>query len=172
MTEANYKKYCLDANFFIEAWNKYYSPDFCSDYWKVIAELGEKEIIFIPEIVKEEVINTDTLIKEWFQLNVIPVHMIDENVTSCLKLIYSTNTNHQRLVDNTKGRSIADPWVIAHALNEKAIVVTKEEKITNPASQRIKIPNVCDNMGVKWMNDFDFIREIGIRFSCGLKKEV
>jgi len=69
-------------------------------------------------------------------------------------------------VDNTKARSLADPWVIAHALYENATVVTKEEKVTAINSNRIKIPNVCDEMGIKWINDFQFIEEMNIKFQC------
>jgi hypothetical protein len=58
--------------------------------------------------------------------------------------------------------------VIAHAIYENATVVTKENKETALNTKRIKIPNVCDNMGVRWINDFEFIQEIGIKFSCKL----
>lgn len=64
--------------------------------------------------------------------------------------------------------SRADPWVIAHAIDKNATVVTKEEKISVVSSKRIKIPNVCDNMGVRWINDFEFIEEIGVKFKCAL----
>jgi hypothetical protein len=56
----------------------------------------------------------------------------------------------------------------AYAMFENATVVTKEEKITALSSNRIKIPNVCDNMGIRWINDFDFINESGIKFTCSL----
>jgi hypothetical protein len=89
-------------------------------------------------------------------------------VTICLQQIYSTDPNHKNLVDNTKARSLADPWIIAHALHESATVVTKEEKITALNSNKIKIPNVCENMNVRWMNDFEFVHEMDIKFKCSL----
>jgi hypothetical protein len=64
--------------------------------------------------------------------------------------------------DNTKARSLADPWVIAHALRENATVVTKEEKATAINTSKIKIPNVCEKMNVFWINDFQLIVELGI----------
>jgi hypothetical protein len=73
------------------------------------------------------------------------------------------------LVDNTKARSLADPWVIAHAINEKATVVTKEEKVTALNSKKIKIPNVCDNLDIRWINDFQLIHELEIQFKCKAK---
>lgn len=158
--------YCLDANFFIEAWNKYYSPHFCGDYWDVLNEVGKRKNIFIPSHVRDEINKVDDTLKAWLQQSTIEIRTNNQQVDQCLKQIYNADVKHLRLVDNTKGRSLADPWVIAHALASNAVVVTKEEKITDPQSQKIKIPNVCDNMGVKWINDFDFIKQMNITFSC------
>jgi predicted nucleic acid-binding protein len=165
-TKAN--KYCLDANVLIQAWQKYYNPKFCPDYWEVLIELGNHEVIFIPEIVYEEITRTEDELSKWLKASKIPIKKIIEPVTICLKNIYSINPTHQNLVDNTKARSLADPWVIAHALHENATVVTKEEKVTALGSNKIKIPNVCDNMGIKWINDFQFIGELNIQFKCSL----
>jgi predicted nucleic acid-binding protein len=167
-TKAN--KYCLDANVLIQAWQKYYNPKFCPDYWNVLIQLGKQDKIFIPELVCEEITRTEDALSKWLKESNIPVKKINEPVTVCLKSIYSSNPLHKSLVDNTKARSLADPWVIAHALYDNAIVVTKEEKVTASNSKRIRIPNVCDNMGVRWMNDFEFIHELGIKFKCSLNQ--
>lgn len=161
-------KYCLDANVLIQAWQKYYNPKFCPDYWNILIELGRQDKIFIPEYVYEEIIRTEDDLSKWLKDSEIPIKKISEPVTICLKKIYSSNPIHINLVDNTKSRSLADPWVIAHALHENATVVTKEEKVTALNSSKIKIPNVCDNMGVRWINDFQFIDELDIKFKCSL----
>jgi rRNA-processing protein FCF1 len=159
-------KYCLDANVLIQAWQKYYNPKFCPDYWEILIELGKQEKIFIPEYVSEEIVRTEDDLAMWLKGSNIPMKKVSEQVANCLKIIYSSNPIHQNLVDNTKARSLADPWVIAHALHENAVVVTKEEKVTALNSVKIKIPNVCDNMGIRWLNDFQFIDEINIKFNC------
>ena len=161
-------KYCLDANVLIQAWQKYYNPKFCPDYWNILIELGKLDKIFIPELVYEEIIRTEDELSKWLKDSKIPIKKITEPVTICLQKIYSANPVHKNLVDNINGRSLADPWIIAHSIYENAIVVTKEEKITTSNSKRIRIPNVCDNMGVRWINDFQFIDEIDIRFKCSL----
>lgn len=163
-------KYCLDANVLIQAWQKYYNPKFCPDYWNILMELGKVNKIFIPELVYDEIIRTEDDLSKWLKGSKIPIRKISEPVTICLKKIYSSNPIHINLVDNTKARSLADPWIIAHALYENATVVTKEEKVTALNSNKIKIPNVCDNMGIRWINDFQFIDEIDIKFSCWLTK--
>lgn len=164
------QKYCLDANVVINAWNRYYSPRFCPDYWKLLNQLGEQDMIFLPQMVFEEITRTEDDLCNWLKASKIPVRPISEPVTQRLKEIYAAAPLHVMLVDNTKQRSLADPWVIAHAIHERACVVTKEEKVTAANSTRIKIPNVCDNMKIRWINDFQLIEELGIQFTCGFKK--
>lgn len=164
--------YCLDANVLIEAWQKYYSPIICPDYWDILNELGKKERVFIPEEVRSEIVNSDPNSSDdelsvWVKNCSIPIHKLDEKVIACWRKILQADPSHQRLVDSVRYRSIADPWVISHAMNMNAVVVTKENLELN-SKTKIKIPNVCENMGVKWMNDFEFVRELGITFSCKL----
>ena len=163
------KKYCLDANVLIQAWQKYYSPKICPSYWDMLNILGANKCILLPEMVYDEIIRTDDDLSKWLKASKIPIRKIDEQVTKCLKDIYSADPNHKYLVDNTKARSLADPWVIAHALRENATVVTKEEKITAINTSKIKIPNVCEKMNVLWINDFQFLFELGIRFTCEIE---
>jgi len=161
--------YCLDANVLINGWQKYYSPKFCPDYWSLLNNLGAAGRIFIPQAVFDEILRTEDDLNAWLKKSHIPIRKIDGPVAQCLSSIYAANPIHQYLVDNTKQRSLADPWVIAHALNENACVVTKEEKVSVPGTTRIKIPNVCDNMGIRWLNDFQLIEELGIQFNCSIK---
>ncbi len=165
MTAAG-ETYCLDANVLIHGWQDYYSPKLCPEYWDVLNQLGDRGTIFIPAMVQEEIVRTDDDLSHWLQGSRIPVHQIDGPVTECLQTIYSKNPVHRLLVDNTRYRSLADPWVIAHAIHENAVVVTKEENITAANSSKIKIPNVCENMGVQCINDFQMLGRLGIRFTC------
>jgi hypothetical protein len=165
---SNAKKYCLDANVLIQAWQKYYSPKFCPAYWEVLNELGASNKIFLPEQVYDEIVKAEDNLTTWLKESKIPIHKTTTGVTEKLRAIYDADPVHQHLVDNTKQRSLADPWVIAHALDQGATVVTKEEKVLAKTT-RIKIPNVCDNMKVPWINDFQLIEELSIQFSCSLK---
>lgn len=161
-------QYCLDANVLIVAWRTYYSPEFCPSYWELLKQFGGDDLIFIPKAVYEEIERTEDDLADWLKTSGIPIQPVDGNVTNCLKYIYGSNPVHKFLVDNTKQRSLADPWLIAHAMNSGACVVTKENLMTASNSNRIKIPNVCNNVGVRWIDDFEFIKELKINFSCNL----
>ena len=158
--------YCLDSNVLIQAWQKYYSPKICPTYWEVLNSLGVQHRLFIPAVVKEEIMRTDDDLSKWIKTCKIPVLKINESVGQCLRQIYAANPRHQFLADNTKQRSLADPWVIAFAMSEDACVVTKEEKITAINTEKLKIPNVCENMHVRCINDFEFGLELNLRFTC------
>ena len=162
------QKYCLDANVLIQGWDKYYSPTLCPDYWEVLNQLGRESKIFIPQLVFEEIIRVEDELSEWLKASKIPIQKINESVTKCLRGVYDKNSSHQYLVANSKQHSLADPWVIAHAMYEGAVVVTKEIKDFYKKPTRIKIPHVCDNMNVKWIDDFQLLKELNVRFSCKL----
>lgn len=136
--------YCLDANVLIQALQKYYSPKICPDYWDVLNQLGKEERVFVPAEIKDEITKTEDDLSEWLKASSIPVRKTDGNVTGCWSRILGTHNDHQYLVAEAKGRSLGDPWVVAHALDSGATVVTKEEFNRNYKTTKIKIPNVCD----------------------------
>ncbi|MBW8016022.1 MAG: DUF4411 family protein [Planctomycetes bacterium] len=154
--------FCLDSNVFIQAWNKYYHNDFFGDYWRKLDELAQAGEVFATVEVKREIDKIDDTLKEWLGERDYFFRDIDDRVQGCLARVFQ-DPNHRRLVDSTKQRSIADPWVIAHAMAEDAIVVTKEQFETN-TTRRIKIPNVCEAMGIEWIDDFEMVRRLGMQF--------
>lgn len=169
MFESEKLIYCIDANILIQAWQSYYSPKVCPTYWEVLNELGKRGVIFIPEVVYEEIEKGEDDLYEWLKKSDIPIKKIDGTVTNCLKDIYATNPNHKYLVSSNGIHSKADPWVIAHAIKENAIVVTKEKKDYIKKQTKIKIPHVCENMNVKWIDDFEFIQDLNLKFSCEIE---
>lgn len=158
------KRYCLDTNVFIQGWNKYYSMNLCPSYWEILDQLAHDNKVFSPIEVKREIEKTDDKLAEWIKTRPHLFIDITPEIQTHLREIMSS---HQRLVDSTKQRSIADPWVIASAIAENAVVVTKETP-AGLSSKRIKIPDVCQAMRVPWMNDFQFVEQIGIRFDAAI----
>lgn len=162
----SHKVYCLDANVLIQAWQKYYSPQLCPSYWEVLNDLGAAERIFLPQHVREEIVRTEDDLAAWVKGSDIPVQAVTGPITLALRQINEANPIHQTLSDNSKGRSLADPWVIATAMAMGACVVTKEELSKAVNDKKVKIPDVCRNMRVPCINDFQFLMEIDAKFFC------
>jgi predicted nucleic acid-binding protein len=137
MTQGSSINYCLDANVLIQAWQKYYSRDLCPDYWDNLNQLGEEGRIIVPKAVYDEIIRTEDDLSSWLKDSKIPISPITESTTKELQNIFNSNPKHKHLVDNIKARSLADPWIIAHAIDENLTVVTKEEKVTQLNSRKI-----------------------------------
>ena len=83
---------------------------------------------------------------------------LDDPIQTAVKEVLST---HPRLVAQGKGRNAADPFVVALAMTHNLTVITLEQRgsATNP-----KIPEVCDDYGVPWVNLLEFIRNEKWRF--------
>jgi len=160
------KKYCLDTNAFVEPWNKYYSIKRCPEYWEILDGLGKKGTVFCPDQVKREIDKVDDALKDWLNSKPYFTRVESESVQRHVREILKI---FPHIISVGANRSMADPWVIAHAIAENAVVVSKEY-ITNPnqRNSRIKIPDVCHHFKVTCINDIDFIDEIGIKFKASL----
>lgn len=160
-------KYCLDSNIFIEAWNKHYSPDLAPDYWEVIDQLAQEGTIFAPQEVKRELEAVDDGLSSWADQRPHIFKEIDSSVEANVIAIFQSEKN-RRLLQEGKGHSGGDPWVIAHAMSEGAVVVTKES-YEDKSPIKVRIPNVCENMDVEWIDEFEFLRRVGVSFGATRK---
>ncbi len=158
------KVYCLDSNALIEPWNKYYSPKI-SNYFDILESLIIENRIFCTEEVAQEIKKGDDLLYKWLKKNESNfVKSIDSDVQKKVRIILSQFPN---LIDSKKQRSMADPWVIAHAWSLNAVVVTKEYPTDN-VKKNCKIPDVCKYYNICYMDDWQFISELGITFVASL----
>ena len=45
-------------------------------------------------------------------------------------------------------------------MHKRATVVTNEVKVTDPKSHKVKMPNICDELEVLYMEDYKFFTEV------------
>lgn len=154
------KVYCLDSNVFIHAWNEYYTQEQCPDYWEILDGLARQGRIFCCDEVRREIEKHDDGLCRWLKARPHFVQSISLDIQKCVRDILQ---QYPLLVNSKKDRSMADPWVVAHAMACGAVVVTKEMPAAG-RSKNPKIPDVCMGMGVKYINDFQFNQEVNIRF--------
>lgn len=163
------KQYCLDSNVLIEAWNKHYSMDLSPQYWDFLDHLAHQKTVFCTREVKREIDKIDDGLSAWAKQRPYLFRDETDDVFRCVKAIFEQSEN-RRLVDSCGFRSAADPFVIAHAMSENATVVTKEAFEMN-RTKRLKIPNVCHSLNVRCIDEFAFLREIGLHFNIHFDKK-
>ena len=89
---------------------------------------------------------------------------ITEEAQACVTEILK---KFPRFIDTSKGRNIADPWVVAMAREKNATVVTRET-IRNRGPDRYGIPDVCASFNIPCINDHQFVHDVGMRFEVQL----
>lgn len=148
-------RYCLDTSTLIESWNRRYPKDVFPTFWQRMEEAIGDGLLFAPEIVMYELQAKDDALHEWTK-NVDTDFFLplSEEVQKEHKRIINT---YPKLIDSTKNRSMADPWVIALAKVEGCPVVTEEQM---GGETKPRIPNVCTNEGIGWLSTLDMLRAL------------
>ena len=150
--------FCVDTSAWLDGWRRNYPPDVFKTLWSKIETLVDEGEIIASEEVYVEIAKKDDDLHDWIQARksmlVPPEEAIQQGVAELLG-------KYPRLVDTLKGRSQADPFVIATAVERGAVVVTGE--LTGTA-ERPRIPYVCQAEGVRCITFLEMIRELKLTF--------
>ena len=149
--------FSFDTSAFIEPWVRFYPRDIFEPHWQWIEKLIQEGIVRSTELVKTELSVTEDELFEWAKEQnglFIPIN------TEIQPVLQEIVAQFPQLTDHHRDRSGADPWVVALAIVENCPVVTYEKmgKATAP-----KIPNVCEQFGVKCFTWIEVLRETGFK---------
>jgi hypothetical protein len=159
-------KHLVDANIFITAHRQYYPFDLAPSFWDQIIEKASDKIVIIEKVDKEIVKGKD-LLTDWYESHKSSFTLLTipekEILTSYSKIINSINVNKQyKQSAKDEFAMIADSWLCAYGLAYDYTIVTLE-KFDPDARKRIMIPNVCIEFGIKYIDLFNFMRQVSIR---------
>ena len=152
----NQSVYSLDTSALIAAFRERYPIENFPTFWRKIEELIRNDRLKMSEVVFEEAMREND-IKEWCNQNGLKQDFqepIDESMQIKVNEILR---EFPKLLDDRKGRSGADPWVIALAMIYQNCIVVTEEKPTYK-KHRPNIPDVCDGFNVECIQIVDLIR--------------
>ncbi|MEK4381930.1 DUF4411 family protein [Aeribacillus sp. FSL K6-2848] len=161
-------KFVLDANVFIEAYNRYYSFDIAPSFWNALFEHAKSGNIISIDRVKQEINNfhKDDELSKWINNNFAqwfePTDK--EEVIYTYRKIITWAVNQNQYLDIAKNdfASVADSWLVAFAKTYNFIVVTHEQ-FNADIKKRIPIPNVCREFNVQYVNTFEMLRRLNIK---------
>jgi len=161
--------YLLDANIFIQAKNLHYGLDFCPAFWDWLVENNQSEKVFSIEKVGDEINAGDDELSTWAKdRNEGFFLKPDANVLQRLGEVsqWATNNGYEPAAVTTFFQ-VADYYLVAHALAHGYTLVTHE--IPSSSVKKIKIPNACIGVGVKFMSPYEMLRHEKARFVLGAK---
>ncbi|MBN1539841.1 MAG: DUF4411 family protein [Candidatus Thermoplasmatota archaeon] len=128
--------------------------------WQDIEDLIKEGTIRSPQEVYDELSIKDDDIFSWAKKHSELFIEMDQNQ---IDEVFSLMAKYPNMIDPSKTRTDADPFVIALAKNTNATVVTYETQVGMNA-KRIKIPNVCVLEGIRYIDPLAFLRELKLLY--------
>lgn len=159
--------YLLDANVFIQAKNLHYGFDFCPAFWEWLIQNNAAKNVFSIEKVGDEIRAIADELADWaddrgddFFLK--PNQQLLTSLTTVSS--WASGQNYEPSAVNTF-LSVADYYLVAHALTDGHTVVTHE--IASTSTKKIKIPDACIGLGIKCVTPYEMLRTERARFVLG-----
>ena len=162
--------YLLDANVLIAAERDYYSLTAVPEFWEWLLHHGELGNVKICQEVYEEVIEGTGALVDWLKReDVKAALLLDEESDQALVSDVVDNGYAADLTDIEVQVMGRDPFLIAHAMKdaENRTVVTGEASKPSRTRQNRHVPDVCNQLGVKWCPPYKFFKDLN--FSTGWK---
>jgi hypothetical protein len=168
--------YILDANVLIAAHRKYYGIDQVPEYWEWLQHHAAQGTIKLPAEIHSEIKydkDNPDLLAEWAYAENVKAHLILPEevpiplVQSVLQDGYAPDLNDIEIEEIG-----ADPFLMAAALMDprnRTVVTVEVSKRTKTRANR-RIPDVCDDLGVHWIDEHTFARDLG--FSTNWKARI
>lgn len=150
-------RYAIDTCSLI-ALRRVYPKDVFPGVWAKVSELAENGVLVSVEDVYEELRAFDDVVLEWSKEHSDIFVSLDEEIQLTATEILETHTN---LLDLKKGKSSADPFLIAFAIVHSCIIVSEEKPSGGP--ERSRIPDVCRDYRVSCITLLDMLRAEGLR---------
>ena len=156
--------YLLDANVLICAHSDYYPVDRIPQFWDWLLLRAKENLIKVPLEINYEIVVSNDLLSQWVKTESKTI-LLDEEVDRSLFNKVLTNGYGLNLTDTDLEKIGNDVFLITYAYKHKddRIVVTRE--VSKPKKQKgnRRIPDVCKNLGIQVINDFQLYRDLDFR---------
>ncbi len=159
--------YIVDTNFFIQAHKAYYPLDVVPSFWNKIKFLAKEEKIVSIDKVQNEIYKNNDDLTKWCKDN-LPQYFFKSTSNifqSYQKVIFWAESRKNHYTSAALAEFLdadeADAFLIAYTLtnNSKRIVVTQEISEPN-AKRKVKIPDACLALNVRFVNVMDMFRQL------------
>ena len=158
--------YLMDANTYIQAKNLYYDMTFCPAFWDWLNKQFQAGQVMSIDNVYLELTDSNDALSTWAKQHKDHFASVADKPTQDMFADianYVVSQTDKSQVDIANFLSKADPWLIAKAATMGATLVTHE--VVVPAnSKKVKIPNICKQFGVSYMNTFQLLSHLQAQF--------
>jgi len=156
--------YWLDCNVYVQAENGPYNCRIAPTFWSWLHGKIRDGQVRSPVSVYRELMQGHDHLSLWIRtmkkdgLFVKPSRSVYTHFTGIADYV-SAHYEQHHAAEFLKG---ADPWVIAHALDNSGTVVTHEALVPS-GSHRVKIPNICAQFDVRCLGAYAEFEKLDLR---------
>jgi len=161
--------YLLDANVFIQAKNLHYGLDFCPAFWQWLLDNNASGRVFSIDKVADEIAAGADELTDWMRNNGNGLFLRTDTRTAAQfgkVSTWATGQNYEPAAINTF-LQVADFYLVAHALAGNHVIVTHE--VPANSNKRIKIPNACIGLDLRFTTPYEMLRRERARFVLGAR---
>lgn len=154
-------KYCFDSSAFIDSWRRYHRPSILPTLWdQLLPGLIEKGRIIVPKEAEKEILAGNDELKTWFKSY---KQCVQVYTPEHLKITSEIVNKYPKVSQYKKTKPLhADPFVVAVAKVENAVVVTWEG--LNGSKDNPSIPELCREYTVEYHNMVELFEKEGWSF--------
>ncbi len=159
--------YLLDTNVFIAAKNLHCGLDFCPAFWDWLIARNVAGSVFSIEKMGDEVQAVADELSDWAQARCDGFFLRpDAPLFPALAAVstWASGQGYAPAAVNTF-LQVADYYLVAQAQAGRHTVVAHE--VPAASTRKIKIPDACIGLGIKFMTPFEMLRRERARFVLG-----
>jgi len=153
--------YAIDTSGLVDGRRRYYPPTVFPGLWQNIEDLITAGSLFAPEEVLNDLARQDDEVHAWARTQAglfVPLDDDIQQATTDILTIYA------EWIPADRSRNVADAFVVALARVRNCPVVSGEKWTGSPYPDRVKIPNVCEGLGIRHMSFLEMLQDIGWAF--------
>lgn len=161
------KRYLIDTNIFIESAYRFYAFDICPGFWDFLDKCSQLDSVKSINKVYDEITSANNDLQNFKErLKSSGFFLPIENITSksyaeISQTLLTMQYTQKAIQDFSNG---ADYFLIALAYQDSYTIVTHEAKGGSNAKNKIKIPNVCEKLGICCIDVAEFLRQEQAKF--------
>ncbi len=163
--------YIVDSNFFIQAHRETYPLDVALSFWNKVRQLAIEGKIISIDKVRNEIFDKNDSLEAWCKDNLPPDFFKDtsETLSEYQKIIEWTfsKTSHYKpnAVNEFLDANEADAFIIAYSLQDISTRIIVTQEVSQPEMKsKIKIPEPCNALNVRYIKAMEMFRELGETF--------
>ena len=156
--------YILDTNVLIEAKDTYYKFDVCRGFWDWLTMQNNAGNLYSVTAVHNELKKGQDELSEWAAARGSKFFLPTNPFTKAAMLKVSDAVENMQYTKHAIDEffNAADYYVVTEACARQGIVVTREQP--SDSKNRIKIPNICDELEIGCLDTFEMLYAENARF--------